>query len=190
MPKKKQMPKKLENLGYDIDAALSNKYMEKLKLEGLCCSFAMDFAKKKLAGKVVDPETYKSEARIKKIVKRQALQAKGKDDFDGLKRVASAYGMKINGESVYWGFKDQFGVWTCSGNGFTSAMVYVTLGFKDGDRHGFTIDARTSTVLLADSGSGVYSQTGFSLGQMTHSHLELLDKEKTVESFYCLSLSL
>ncbi len=149
----------------------------------------MDYAKKRLANKALNADTYKLEARIKKIAKRHAEQAKGEDLLDGLKRVASAYGMKI-GECAYSGHAGKFGKWEYEGNGRSFVIVYVTVLEKSGERHGFTIDARTSTVYLADSGSGVYSITNSNLGAVIQLHLEMLNRHLTFIQFHCLTLSL
>jgi len=179
----------LNNHKIYLDEELAEKYAKKFEVEGLCCSFAMDYAKKRLANKALSAETYKLEKRIKKIAKRHAEQLKGEDLLDGLKRVASAYGMKI-GEDAYSGRANSFGKWECKGNGHSFVIVYVTVLERSGERHGFTIDARTSTVYLADSGFGVYSIANSNLGAVIKLHLEKLNQEFTFIQFHCLTLSL
>ena len=71
------MPAKFTQIVEGVPVEQQQALMNTHKIDGLCCSFAMDWLKKRLAQKDVNEQTYSNAARLKKIGKRQKTQGGG-----------------------------------------------------------------------------------------------------------------
>ena len=116
---------------------------------GLCCSYAMDWAKKKLANKEINEDTYQTIKRLKKIAKRQKLQAGACFSEGGVLAVARAYGLEMSARVTT--SKKQ-------GKHPIGGLYYVHCQGKLLDGHGFAIDSTDAPAEyeFADVGSGIY----------------------------------
>ena len=141
--------------------------IEQHDIGGLCCSFAMDWAKKRLVGKTIDESTYESVKRLKKIARRQK---KGAPDA-----IAKSFGLKAGNRAV--SILKESSEWTVRGE-FGQAVYYIS-GSTGDDRHGFSIDTRNAVELrLADVGSGIYQVTDMTALQAVQEHLDLLEMKE------------
>jgi hypothetical protein len=124
-------------------------------LEGICCSFALDWAKKLLAAKVIDRvDTYSNAARLKKIAKRQK-KLFGTCWGDGsIDTVAKEYNLRLN-HAGKWGVSQFGGDMQLPFEPKVEVIYYVSCETKRNLGHGFCIQ-NTNPVGLADSNLGVY----------------------------------
>jgi hypothetical protein len=148
--------------------ALHQKYIAKYNLEGLCASWSMDWVKKRLKkpGKL-NATTYDSDARIKKIAKRHALQVTG-----GLPAVARAYGLRIAATAAYeYRLTTDFDgapTETENGNFGAATYYYVSILSREGNRHGFAM--YSTGPVLADAYSGIYNCAGGTCEEVAKDH--------------------
>jgi hypothetical protein len=173
------MPLEVTEVG--VSKEMQQAIIKSHNLEGICCSFAMDWLKKRLVGTTLDSGTYCSKSRMNKIAKRHKLQSKK----TGIWAVAKAYSLKMSLTSSYRKNETRFaGEFDESGE-LGNFAYYVTCGNAG---HGFAIDARDSkAVYLADSGSGVYKATSdMTAMDVLNAHAQLLNL-KLVECFICTS---
>ncbi len=164
------------NLRFDIDRDIATKYRNEFNLGGLCCAFAMDYAKKRLANKTIDETTYKDDGRIKKIAKRHALQD-GRPG--GIEKVAAAFGLTM-GNSIFQFGWDKFGDEEHLGNDKAFGVFYVSVSARNGG-HGFAVDARGTALYLADEGAGIYQIQDSSLGAVVRKHLKLFKDNEVLD---------
>jgi len=134
--------------------AFHDKWVKALNLNGLCCSWAMDYVKKCLAQKSLNQQTYNDDGRIKKIATRHALQNDG-----GISAVAKSYGLFL-GLPAFSIQTSHIAANTVNGQLWPSSYYYVELHAKKQGRyvaHGFAFYCQTAARgVLADSYAGVY----------------------------------
>lgn len=148
------------------------------EVDGLCCSFAMDWLRKRLVEKEVGGR-YLNAGILAKIAKRQKQQ---KESEFGPAAVAAAYRLKMNVTPACRGWEKQFaGEWGIVNPGITGGAYYVSCPSTriTGEGHGFAIDAREkSGIFLADVGSGILLFTEMSVVDVCKKHFSILkDKE-------------
>ncbi len=159
-----KMPCLTEGQGRDLHDAMIKKY----KLEGLCCSWAMDWVKKKLTKEhKLNAQTYESKARMKKIALRHRKQEK-----HGVEGVAKAYSLRLHERAygVHW--LGVFGDESELGNKELppGRYYYISIADKRNENgHGFAMYSG-SPILLADSYSGIYQCTGGTCVEVARDH--------------------
>jgi hypothetical protein len=159
-------------LADDKAKALHDAAIKKYKVDGLCCSWAMDWVKKMLKKpQKLTATTYEDKSRIKKIAQRHRLQNK-----QGQAGVADAYGLRLNTTEAYWEYLDEFGDRTVRGNLAAGKYYYLSCSARvDTDEgrkevaHGIAVHTG-SPIILADSYSGVYQCRGGEAVEVAQDH--------------------
>jgi hypothetical protein len=141
----------VEVASYDVQKALCENH----GLEGICCSFALDWAKKVLAAKVIDKVgTYSNAARLKKIAKNQKKLFATCWRDGSIHTVAKQYNLLLN-HAGSWGASQYGGAVQLAFDPNVEVIYYVSCATVRNKGHGFCI-RNTNPVGLADSNTGVY----------------------------------
>ncbi|MEP6791679.1 MAG: hypothetical protein ABI907_09930 [Ramlibacter sp.] len=128
-------------------------------LGGLCCSWAMDYVKKCLAGKALTLQTYADKGRIQKIADRHKLQGTAQPGT-ALHAVAGAYKLQMSRTPDYHFKNSHISNGTSSGAMQAGNYYYVQLIAKPFKAHGFAFFCQTATSGdLADSYNGIFNVT-------------------------------
>ena len=162
------------------------------RVGGLCCSFAMDWAKSRLAGEPLTENTYTGErlgsiariqgryaqAAVNQAARAAELFAAGQDPSildDPLIVAAGYYGLTMQGAASWKLTPDWEGEKVETGE-LQQGVYYVEVLRKNGGTpHGFAIDCRNETQ-LADVGSGTYRCPRTSPRDAVMEHLRVLNK--------------
>jgi hypothetical protein len=157
-----------------LSAAQQQACIENYDIDGLCCSYAMHYAKERLTDNRTAND-YSTEPRLMRLGHHQSVQniPSRRHSEAGKFLVAKSYGLSMGFRPVFEWHRDAEPTPVTVPSGVGLCYISITLS---GRGHGWAMDFRDSSCFyLADSGSGVYAITEETKEQAIGKHVKALE---------------